>query len=58
MQTKKKVQAEGFPGDSVIENLPAKAGDKNQGRINPWSGNIPHAAEQLSLCTTTTEPVL
>ena len=23
----------------------------------PWSGKIPHAAEQLSPCTTTTEPV-
>ena len=23
-----------------------------------WSGRIPHATEQLSLCTTTTEPVL
>ena len=26
--------------------------------FDPWSGNIPHAAEQLSPCTTTTEPVL
>ena len=24
--------------------------------IDPWSGKIPHAAEQLSPCTTTTEP--
>ena len=24
----------------------------------PWSRRIPHTAEQLSLCTTTTEPVL
>ena len=23
--------------------------------FNPWSGNIPHAAEQLSLCASTTE---
>ena len=23
-------------------------------RFNPWSGKIPHAAEQLSPCTTTT----
>ena len=23
--------------------------------FNPWSGKIPHVAEQLSLCTTTTE---
>ena len=26
--------------------------------FDPWSGKIPHAAEQLSPCTTTTEPVL
>ena len=25
--------------------------------FNPWSGKIAHAAEQLSPCTTTTEPV-
>ena len=25
-------------------------------RFEPWSGKIPHAAEQLSLCATTTEP--
>ena len=24
--------------------------------FEPWSGKIPHATEQLSLCTTTTEP--
>ena len=24
--------------------------------FEPWSGRIPHAAEQLSPCTTTTEP--
>ena len=27
-------------------------------RFDPWSGKIPHAAEQLSLSATTTEPVL
>ena len=26
--------------------------------FEPWSGKIPHATEQLSLCTTTTEPAL
>ena len=26
--------------------------------FKPWSGKIPHAAEQLSPCTTTTEPTL
>ena len=27
-------------------------------RFEPWSGKIPHAVEQLSLCATTTEPAL
>ena len=27
-------------------------------RFKPWSGKIPHAAEQLKPCATTTEPVL
>ena len=27
-------------------------------RFEPWSGKIPHAAEQLSPCATTTEPAL
>ena len=27
-------------------------------RLDPWSGRIPHAAEQLSPCATTIEPVL
>ena len=26
--------------------------------FDPWSGKIPHAAKQLSLCATATEPVL
>ena len=26
--------------------------------FNPWGGKIPHAAEQLSSCTTTIEPAL
>ena len=26
--------------------------------LNPWSGKILHAVEQLSLCATTTKPVL
>ena len=37
------------------KNPPANAGDTG---FDPWSGKIPHAAEQLSPCTTTTEPVL
>ena len=40
-----------FPGGSVVESLPANAGDM---------GSIPgpHAIEQLSLCAPTTEPAL
>ncbi|KAJ8790812.1 hypothetical protein J1605_021240 [Eschrichtius robustus] len=31
--------------------------DTPRGRgFEPWSGKIPHAAEQLGLCTTATEP--
>ena len=44
----------GFPGGAVVENPPANAGD--MGSI-PGPG-IPHATEQLSPCTTTTEPAL
>ena len=43
----------GFPGGAVVENLPANAGDTGS---SPWSGKIPHAAEQLGPCATTTEP--
>ena len=44
----------GFPGSAVVENPPASAGD---------TGSIPgpgrsHMPEQLSLCATTTEPVI
>ena len=46
---------QGFPGGSVAKNPPAKKGDPGS---SPWSRKIPHAAEQLSPCTTTTEPVL
>ena len=38
----------------MVKNLPADAWD----RFDPWSGEILHAVEQLSPCTTTTEPVL
>ena len=36
----------GFPGGAVVHGF------------KPWSGKIPHTAEQLSPCTTTTEPAL
>ena len=34
----------GFPGGAVVEHLSANAGDHG---FEPWSGRIPHAAEQL-----------
>ena len=46
----------GFPRGAVVENPPVNAGDT--GSFEPWSGKIPHAAEQLSPCATTTEPAL
>ena len=45
----------GFPGGSVIKSLPANAAD--MGSI-PDPGRSHIAMEQLSLCTTATEPVL
>ena len=45
----------GFPGGTVVKNPPAKC--RGHG-FEPWSGKIPHAAEQLSPCATTTEPEL
>ena len=33
-----------FPGGPVVKNLPSSARD----RFNPWSGRIPHDAEQQS----------
>ena len=46
---------QGFPGGAVVKNLPANAGDTGS---SPGAGRIPHAAEQLSPCATTTEPAL
>ena len=40
-----------FPGGSVVKNLPANAGDMDS--IPDPGTKIPHAAEQLSLCTIT-----
>ena len=45
-----------FPGGAVVKNLPVNAGDMDG--FEPWSGKIPNAADQLSSCTTTTEPAL
>ena len=44
----------GSPGGSVVKNLPANA--EHMG-FDHWSRKTPHAEEQLSLCTVTTEPV-
>ena len=45
-----RIQLSGFPGGTVVENLPANAGHTG------WSGKIPHAAEQLGPWATITEP--
>ena len=45
----------GFPGGSVVKNLPDKAG--NTGLISGLGKN-PHAMGQLSLSARATEPVL
>ena len=37
----------------MVENLPANARDTG---LSPGPGRFPHAMEQLSPCTTTTEP--
>ena len=41
-----------FPGGALVKNPPANAGGHG---FEPWSGKIPHAAEQLSPRATTTE---
>ena len=47
-----KDEKQGFPGGSVVKNLPANAGDL------PDPGRSYNAVEQLSSGATTTEPVL
>ena len=42
-----------FPGDPVVKNPSANAEDT----VDPWTGKIPHASEQLNPCTVTTESV-
>ena len=49
-----KAKRRGFPGGPVVKNPPSNAGDA--GSIPGWGTKIPHAAGQLSLCATTTEP--
>ena len=43
----------GFAGGSVGETS-----TNAEDRFDLWSGRIPHAAKQLSPCTTTTEPMI
>ena len=50
-----KIILEGFPGGSVVKNLPANAGDMNlipdpERSHMPW-GNEIHAPQWLSLCS-------
>ena len=45
-----------FPGNPGVENPPFKAGDS--GLISDGGSKIPHVAGQLSLSTTTRQPVL
>ena len=47
---------QGFPGGSVVKNLPANAG--NTGSIPDLGRSHMYAGEQLSLGATTIEPVL
>ena len=44
-----------FPGGTVVKNPPANAGNMGS---SPGLGRSHIATEQLSLCTTTTEPAL
>ena len=48
----KKIMA-GFPGGSVGKESACQC---RRRVFNPWSGKIPHAAEQPSPCATTAEP--
>ena len=48
-----KYAEKGFAGGSVV-----KTSTSAEDRFDPWSGRIPHAAEQLSPCTTTIEPMI
>ena len=44
-EVKKSWRRGGFPGGAVVENL--SACQCRGHRFEPWSGRIPHAAEQL-----------
>ena len=44
-----------FPGGQMVQNLPRNAEDMRS--IPSWGTKIPHVAEQLNPCTTTTDPI-
>ena len=46
-----------FPRGPVAKNLLSSPGDVSLISGPTWSTKIPHATEQLSPCTATTEPV-
>ena len=55
----------GFPGGPVVKNPPANVRytvweypDLGSILVDPWSGKISLAAEQLSPCASNTEPAL
>ena len=50
-----KIEMQVLSCGTVVKNLPTNAGDMG---FDSWSMKIPHAAEQLSPCATTTEPAL
>ena len=53
LQLNNNSQKSDFPGGPVVENPPANTGGHG---FDPWSGKIPHAAEQLSPCTQLPRP--
>ena len=44
----------GFPGGSVVKNVPASL---RRHKFDPWSGNSPQAMGQLNLFSATTQSV-
>ena len=52
--SKMKINKEDFPGGAVVESTC----QRREHWFEPWSRKIPHAVEQLSLCTTTSESAL
>ena len=55
---KKKIRTKADGGASLVVQWLRIACQCRGHEFEPWSRKIPYAAEQLSPCTTTTEPVL